>query len=343
MRRANAKVAVLVLVLMVAGLTAMFGGGAPAQSSGKVSVSMVTDTGGVNDQSFNQSAWEGLQRAKSELGVNVSYVESAQEADYARNLDTLRDSNQDLIWGIGFLMGDAILNAAKANPNQKYAIIDFAYENAPANVIGVLFREQEPSFLVGYIAGKMTKTGVVGFVGGIESELIGRFQYGFQAGVAFANPNARVLVQYAASFTDAAKGKSIALQFYQNGADIVYHAAGGVGDGVIEAAKEQGKWAIGVDRDQNYIAPNNVLTSAMKRVDNAIYNIVADLAKGVFNGGQTVVYGLAEGGVDIAPTSSMNVPADILAEVEALKRRIISGDLVIPADAAGFAAFNPRR
>ena len=155
--------------------------------------------------------------------------------------------------------------------------------------------------------------------------------------VGLANPDAEIFAQYADSFTDAAKGKAIANQMYENGADIVYHASGGVGDGVIEAAKEQDKFAIGVDRDQNSLAPEHVITSAMKRVDNAIFNVAELLVKGEFPGGTTVVYGLKEGGVGIAPTSYKLVPADILEEVEDLKAKVIAGEIVVPSTPDTFA------
>lgn len=311
-------------------------------SAGELSVGMITDVGGVNDQSFNQSAWEGLQRAEKELGVKVSYIESRQDADYGPNLETMLDAGTDLIWGIGFKMADAALEAANNNPDQKYAVIDFAWDDTPKNLIGVVFKAEEASFLVGYIAAKMTTTGKVGFIGGMSFPVIWGFEYGYRAGVRYGNKDVEILSQYAESFTDAAKGKSIANSMYQQGADIVFHAAGGVGDGLIEAAKEQGKWAIGVDRDQNYLAPDNVLTSAMKRVDNAMFNITKELTEGVWKGGQTVSYGLAEGGVDIAPTSSMHVPADLLAEVEAVKARIISGEIVVPYSKETFAEFEAK-
>ena len=312
-----------------------------ALSSGasQLSIAMITDVGGVNDQSFNQSAWEGLQRAEKDLGVKAAYIESRQDADYGPNLETLLDAGTDLIWGIGFKMADAVLEASTNNVNQKYAIIDFAWEKTPENLIGVVFKAEEASFLVGYIAAKMTKTGKVGFIGGMSFPVIWGFEYGFRAGVVQAGKNVEILSQYAESFTDAAKGKSIANSMYQQGADIIFHASGGVGDGLIEAAKEQGKWAIGVDRDQNYLAPDNVLTSAMKRVDNAIFNIAKELTEGQWQGGHTVSYGLAEGGVDIAPTTSKHVPAELLTEVEAIKVRIIAGEIVVPFNKETFASF----
>lgn len=325
------------LMLVVIALLICFG--TPATGA-KLKIAMVTDVGGVNDQSFNQSAWEGLQRMEKEFGIKVAYKESKQDADYAPNMETLTDAGFDLIWGIGFLMGDAIKATAQINPDQKYAIIDFAYgPETPKNVTGVVFQEEQPSFLVGYIAGKMTKTNKIGFVGGIKFPLIERFEYGYMAGAKMANPKCEVLSQYAESFTDAAKGKAIANNMYQQGADIVFHASGGVGDGVIEAAKEKGKWAIGVDKDQNFLAPDNVLTSAMKRVDNAIYDVGRKLKDGQWNGGETEVYNLSNDGVGIAPTSPKHVPADILAEVDQLVARIKKGEFKVPSTKAEFDAF----
>lgn len=332
---------ILVLLLLVPALVMVACTKAPEAKPAEapaMKIAIVTDVGGVNDQSFNQSAWEGLQKAEKELGVRASYKESKQNSDYAPNLETILDAKNDLIWGIGFMMGDAIYAAATKNPGQKYAIIDMAYDKPLDNLLGVVFKAEQPSFLVGYIAGKMTKTKNVGFVGGMDFPVIHSFHYGYLAGVKQANPDVKVQVQYAGSFSDAAKGKSIALQMFQQGADIVFHAAGDTGAGVIEAAKEQGKFAIGVDRDQNYLAPNNVITSAMKRVDNGIYNVAKDLKAGKFKGG-LISYGLAEGGVDIAPTSSKLVPASILKEVDALKARIIKGEIVVPVDKPSFEAY----
>lgn len=303
-------------------------------------VGMVTDVGGVNDQSFNQSAWEGLQKAKKELGVKTSYQESKQDADYPANLETLYDAQNDLIWGIGFKMADVILKAAKQNPKQKYAIIDYSYgDKTPANVVGVMFKAEEGAFLAGFIAAKMSKTNSIGFIGGMSVPIIHAFQYGYKAGAKYAHKNVNILEQYSESFTDAAKGKAIANQMISKKADVVFHAAGAVGDGVIEAAKEKNKMAVGVDRDQNYLAPKNVITSSMKRVDNAIFQVVADLKKGVFKGGTTLNFGLHDGAVDIAPSTAKMIPAQLLKEVEDLKKKIASGKIKIPADEAAYTAF----
>lgn len=297
----------------------------------ELKVAMVTDEGGVNDQSFNQSAWEGLQEAEKDLGIKVAYQESHQDKDFEPNLETLYDAENDLIWGIGFKLSDAVLEAAETNTDQNYAIIDFSYgDDTPENVAGVVFKQEQPSFLVGYIAGKMTETNKVGFIGGIEGDVIHAFDAGFQAGVKYANKDAEIMRQYVEDFSSADKAKGIATQMYQNGADIIFHAAGAAGDGLIEAAKELDKWAIGVDRDQNYMAPDNVLTSAMKRVDVGVYKIAEDLKAGNFPGGETVVYGLEEEGVDIAPTSDKHVSKELLEEIEEIKQKIIDEEIVVP-------------
>ena len=299
-------------------------------------IAMVTDVGGVNDQSFNQSAWEGLQKAEKELGVDVKYLESSQDADYAPNIETLVDEDNDLIIGVGFKMADAILEAAENYPDQKFAIIDHDYsaegKEIPANVNCILFNEQEASYLVGLIAGKMTQTKNVGFIGGMKSPVIERFQYGFMAGVEASNPEAQVSIQYANSFTDAAKGKSIANQMYSQNSDIIFSAAGNVGTGAIEAAKEKKKYAIGVDRDQNDLAPDSVITSAMKRVDTAVYNTVKDLKDDNFGGGKASIYGLKEDGVGIAPTTNKNVAPDVLEFVNKESEKIKSGEIKVPTN-----------
>ena len=308
------------------------GDAAPATA---IKVGMVTDEGGVNDQSFNQSAWEGMQRAQRELGVEVAYVESQTDADYAPNFDTMLEQGNNLIWGVGFKLTDALNAAASANADVNYALIDSVADPALTNAVSVLFKAEQPSFLVGYIAANMTKTDNVGFIGGVEGDVIWGFEYGYRAGVAYGakelGKEIEVQVQYANSFTDSAIGKAIAKTMYGNGADIIFSAAGDVGTGAIEEAAEQQKFAIGVDRDQNYLAPDYVITSAVKRVDVGVYNVIEQTTKEGFPGGQTVVYGLQDNGaVDIAETSNKLVPADVLTKVEELKPKIISGEIEVP-------------
>jgi basic membrane protein A len=303
-------------------------------------VGMCTDLGGINDQSFNQSAWEGLQRAKKELGIKASYQESKQDADYDPNLETLLEANNELIWGIGFKVADAILKAAKSNPKQKYAIVDYSYgEKTPANVLGVLFRAEEGAFLAGYIAAKTSATGKLGFIGGMDVPIIHAFQFGFKAGAKYANKKIEVIDQFASSFSDAAKGKAIALQLLSKNVDVLFPAAGAVGDGVIEAVKEKNKFAVGVDRDQNYLAPKNVITSAMKRVDQAIFDVVKQLKDNKFQGGQTLYLGLKEAAVDISSSTKLMVKPEIMAQVNKLKQEIIEGKIKAPNSKETYSAW----
>ncbi len=308
--------------------------------SADYNVGMVTDVGGVNDQSFNQSAWEGLQKAERELGVAPMYIESKQEADYGPNLDMLVESNNQLIFGIGFMMADALTDAANKNPDVIYCHVDSEITDIPSNMIAVRFRAQEPSFLAGYVAAKSTKTGKIGFVGGIKGAIIDQFEYGYRAGAAYAakelGKEITVDVQYADSFGDAAKGKSIALKQYSDGCDIVFHAAGGAGVGVIEAAKEQNKMAIGVDRDQNYLAPDNVLTSVVKDVGTAMFHVVNAAKEGTLKTGEDLSYGIKEGCLGLAPTSDKNVDAEVLNSAKEIEGKIASGEIVPPMNEETF-------
>ena len=294
----------------------------------KITVAMVTDVAGVNDQSFNQSAWEGLQKAEKELGVEVKYLESKQDSDYSTNIETLVDEGVDLILGVGLKLTDAINEGAELYPEQKFVLVD--NESELDNVKNILFNAQESAYLAGLVAGRMTKTNNVGFIGGMELPSIDTFKYGFMAGVKAANPNAEVQSQYANSFTDQAKGKAIANQMYSNGADIIFTCGGDVGTGAIEAAKENGKFAIGVDRDQSDLAPENVLTSAIKRVDVGIYELVKEYKEGIFEGGTTTVYGLEDNAVGIPDTTKNLVSQEILDYVAEQTEKLKNGEVVAP-------------
>lgn len=314
---------------------------AGSESGEKVfKIGMVTDVGGVNDESFNQSAWKGLEDLKKQYGeekVDVNYLESKQDADYVPNIETFVDEDRDLIIGVGFKLADAIEEAAKNYPEKEFVLIDATIEGGnPENVTSLLFEDNVSAYLTGLIAGKMTDTGKVGFIGGISGEVIDRFDYGFRAGVEAAKPGTEVIVQYANSFTDAAIGKSIANQMHSKNADIIFSAAGAVGIGAIEAAKENNKKAIGVDLDQNSLAPDNIITSAMKNIDVAVFNVCEKLIKGEYKGGEIVVATLADGGVGIAPTTSKNVPPDVLEFVKEQEEKIKSGEIKVPQNEKEF-------
>ncbi len=303
---------------------------------GKVfKVGMITDTGGVNDESFNQSAWKGFQDAQEKFGkdkLEVKYLESKQDADYAPNIDTFVDEEMDLIVGVGFKLEPAITEAAKNYPEQQFALIDSVCEGEqPENVTSLLFEDNASSYLTGLIAGRMTETDKVGFIGGMESAVLSKFDYGFRAGVEAANPDAEVMVQYANSFTDSALGKTIANQMHSKNADIIFTCAGAVGIGAIEAAKENNKKAVGVDQDQNALAPDNVITSAMKNIDVSVLELLSKVVDGSYKGGEIVVNTLSMNGVGIAPTSDKNVPPDVLEYVNEQAEKIKSGEIKVPA------------
>ena len=306
-----------------------------AAAGGDFKIGLVTDVGGVNDGSFNQSAWEGLQRAAEELGVDANYLESSTDADYTPNLETFIDEEYDLIISVGYMLADATKAAAEANPDVKFAIIDDATIELD-NVTCLMFEQEQGSYLVGYVAGMMTETDNVGFVIGMSNENMNLFGYGYCAGVLDANPDATIQQFNVNSFADSATGKSMANTAITNGADIVFHAAGASGLGVIEACQEAGVYAIGVDSDQSSIAPETVITSAMKRVDNAVYDSVESLINGTLEGG-VVTYDLSMGGVDIAPTQDL-LPEEVISAVEDVKQQIIDGEIVVPNDQASFEA-----
>ena len=301
-----------------------------------VKVGMVTDVGGVNDGSFNQSSWEGLQKASEELGVEVKYLESETDADYVPNIEAFIDEEYDLIICVGYMLADATRSAAEANPEQKFAIIDDASCSDLANVTCLLFEQAQASYLAGLVAGMTTESNTVGFVLGMSSETMNQFGYGYLAGVMDANADATVLQYNANAFGDTAAGKSAANTMITNGADVIFHAAGGTGLGVIEGCKESNIWAIGVDTDQSSLAPENILTSAMKRVDNACYSIAQAALEGTITSG-IITYDLASAGVDIAPTTT-NMSEEVIAAVTDAKAKIISGDIVVPKTQAEFEA-----
>ncbi len=298
------------------------------------SVGMVTDTGGLNDESFNQTAWEGIKRAKEELGAETKALESKRDEDYIPNLTKFARDGRDITWAVGFKFEKAIPEVANQFPDAKFGIVDSNLGGKiPENVTAVTFKEEEGSFLVGVLAGLTTKTGKVGFIGGISSPLIKKFESGYRAGVHMANPNATVQVVYAESFTDATKGRSLAQSMYNNGVDVIFHAAGGVGKGLFDEVKtrEKGKfWAIGVDMDQSKLAPDHTLTSMIKRVDVAVFDITKELKEGKLQPGKQVELGLKENGVGLADTTKKHVPADILKKVDEFKQKIINGEIKVP-------------
>jgi len=318
-------------------------GGSTVTQSGEnakqLSVGVVFDSGGRGDKSFNDSCWSGVQRAIKDFAVKESTVETKAEKDYEANLTAMAEKGCDLVISVGINTKNAIAKVAPMFPETKFALID-ADVDAP-NVRNLKFKEEEGSFMVGLIAGLMSKTGKVGFIGGMEIDLIKKFEAGYIAGVKTANPGVEVLpAKYTGDWNNADYAKVAAVQLFGSGADIVFAAAGRAGLGMIKAAKEQGKFAIGVDSDQDGVEPGTVLTSMMKRVDEAVYQTIKDLQEGKFQSG-TIVYDLKANGVgisDLTHTKSLIGEAN-LKKVDEWKQKVISGEITVPADMDSLSKF----
>lgn len=298
------KIKSLLLVTLVVGGTVVGCSKQTDNVEDKTKVTLVLSTGGVNDQSFNQSAWEGAKEAMKELeNVEVNYLESKSDSEYIQNIETAVDDNSDLVIGVGFQMGDAIRYAAESYPEQQFAIIDSTYEEIPENVRPILFNEEQAGYAVGLIASKMTKTGTVGFIGGMDIPSCSQFGVGFEKAMKEENKDSKVLVQYTNSFTDAAKGRVVAEQMINSNADILFMASGGGNSGILEVAKENNIKTIGVDMPNNYLAPQYVITSALKNVGEGVKLTIKDFTEGNFNSGNEMRYDLSNGGVGFEKTN----------------------------------------
>lgn len=316
--------------------------GAPS-APGALKLGMVTDVGGLGDKSFNDSAYRGLLDAKQKYAATVTVLQSRSATDYEPNLSALAEQGNALVVAIGFLMHDSLNDVAPRFPQTRFAIIDSVVDQP--NVTSVTFKEQESSFLAGALAGLVTKKDTVAFLGGIDSPLIEKFLAGFQAGVESTNPAAKVLVKYTGSFDDVASGKEYAALLFDQGADIVYAAAGKCGIGAIDEVKTRpsGYFIIGVDSDQDALAPGKVLTSALKHVDQAVLEVVA-LTRADRSGGHLVL-GLKQGGVgltDMRYTRSF-VPPGALQIVRRYQTMIVDGKLDVPSTPAQLNSFVPIR
>jgi basic membrane protein A len=324
---------ILALLMVLCLVLSMAACGDNKDGSKKIKVGMVTDVGGVNDKSFNQTSWEGLQAlAKEDSSFEVKYLESKTDADYQTNINTFIDEKYDLIICVGYMLASATMEAAKANPNQKFAIIDDSTCADLPNVACLMFAQEQASYLVGLVAGSVTKSKTVGYVQGMVSDTMNLFGIGFISGVLAACPDATVLQFNANKFDDIAGGQTAAKNMITKGADVIYHAAGGTGIGVIQACDEEGIWAIGVDTDQASLAPDHVITSAMKRVDVASQDIAKAVKNGTFKAG-IHTYDLSNSGVDLAPTRT-HIPADVLTKVQQAMEDIKNGKLKVPTTVA---------
>ena len=334
------RILACMLSLVVAG--SMIGCSSTGEETSKnqIRVGMVTDAGDIDDKSFNQGTWEGVEKAEEELGVEINYLKPAgeTEAEYNIEIGNLYDAGYNLVICPGFKFETSIYSMQEKYQDAKFVIIDGSPNDGQGNslvaenTVSIFFAEHEAGFLSGLAAALQLKEAELGFIGGMDIPVIDTFKYGYMAGVKKANSNVQIQDQFANSFTDQAKGKAIANQMYGQGADIIFIAGGDVGTGAIEAAKEKNKYAIGVDRDQSDLAPKNVLTSAIKRVDVGVYETVKDLLDGKFEGGTVTVYGLDQDAVGIAPTTKNLVPQDILDYVNQEIEKLKKGDIKVPKD-----------
>ena len=313
---------------------------APGPHEGpRVRIGLVFDVGGRDDKSFNDAAWRGLERARDELGVDVTTIEPSDGADREAALRQLASRQLDLVIGVGFIFSADLERLAKAFPDVRFAGVDYAPTSdapLPPNLSGLRFREHEGSFVVGAIAALTSKSKIVGFVGGMKIPLIRKFEAGYIAGVKHVCPRCTVLSAYAGTepkaFADPTLGQELASAQYDRGADVIYHAAGKTGAGVLAAASARGRLAIGVDSDQFHEAPCCVLTSMIKRVDVAVYDVIRDVQRGAFASGIHEL-GLADDGVGfVADDHNLRLlPEPVRAQARALVAEIVAGTITVPS------------
>jgi basic membrane protein A len=325
-------------VLLLA-LSLMVGCGAPAGEGLKVG--MVSDTGGVDDASFNQNTWEGLVQARDELGVEAQFIESQAQADYERNITEFCEQDYDLVITVGFLLGDATAKMAEVYPDIDFTIIDFAYDPPIPNVAGIVFNVDEAAFPIGYLAAgwaslKDPGDPQVGWIGGMQIPPVEQFIVAYEAGVAYYNQQKSANVQakgvYIGDFDATDEGKIQGQSLIDEGVDVIFGVGGKTGNGGLQAAKASGKWGIGVDVDQYFTLPNEkdiLITSCQKRMDNAVYAVVESFTKDEFPGGSVYVGTLENNGVGLAPYHDFEneIPDDLKKEVNDIVEGIKGGEI----------------
>src|SRR5881392_793461 len=303
----------------------------PSSKHAALKVGLVTDIGGLNDRGFNHLSYVGLLRAQRQLGIQQRVYQAKSPQEYVPNLSTFARDGYDLTIGVGFTEADAIDTVATDFPGSKFAVVDVSQteeKHKPANLLGLLFKEQETGYLVGYLAGleekRLPGKDIVGLVGGQKQPPVDRFIAGFQAGAKAADPGITLLNGYSEDFEDQAKCKQVALNQIEQGAGVIFQVAGGCGLGALDAAKEKHVWGIGVDADQSFLGPH-ILTSAVKRVDTAVYLAIKRVVDGKFKGGN-IIFGLKQNGVGIGKISP-KVPKSEVAAVDKVRAEIISGKI----------------
>jgi len=303
-----------------------------SQALANIKVVFVTAENGLGDQSFNDMIHEGLKKAKEDLGIDFVVIQSRTISDFQSSLLRAAGQKPDLVLGASFDMIEAMRTTATTFPDQKFAMLDIGSDPIAPNVQGAVAKDWEGSFLVGVIAALESKSGKIGFVGGKDIPVIHRFFNGYYYGAKLARPEVEIFERYTGSFTDPAVGKEYALALVGSGADITFHAAALTGAGVIDAAKTSNTYAIGVDSNQNGMAPGSVLTSMMKRLDVLTYDAVQSVIDGTFEGGVNKQYGIKEGGVEAAMDEHNKglISEATLAKLEEFKQKVIDGEIIVP-------------
>jgi basic membrane protein A len=306
-----------------------------------VKVGMVSDIGGVDDLSFNQNTWDGLAKAQEELGVQAQFIESQAQADYEKNITELAEQDYALIVTVGFLLGDGTAKMAAVYPDTSFAIVDFAYDPPIPNVAGIVFNTDEAAFPIGYLAAAWADMQDpadpgVGYVAGMQIPPVEIFVVGYENGVNYYNEQKGKDVKfsgvYVGDFEAADQGKIVGNSLIDEGADVIFGIGGKTGNGGLSAAKERGKWGVGVDVDQYFTVPNEkdiLLTSTMKRLDNSVFAVVEALLNDEFPGGSVYVGTLENGGVGMAPYHDFEdqIPDELKQEIEAIIEGIKAGEI----------------
>jgi basic membrane protein A len=312
----------------------LFGAVSSASATAAMKVGLVTDVGKIDDRTFNEFAYKGMIRAGKDFNLETSFIETLQPTDYDKNIEQFVSEGYQVIITVGFMLGDATKRMAARYPEVKFIIVDYAYEPAIDNVLGLLFAENQAGFLAGALAGLVTRENMIGFVGGKEIPPVIRYREGYKAGARYTNPDCDILTVHIDSFSDPARGKTAALSQMEEGADIIFGCGGPTGSGAILGAAQAGSWVIGVDQDEYYTTfkegkmpgAEKLITSAMKRVDNAVYNGIKTAVEGTFKGG-VYLSDIDNEGIGLAPynKAAASIPADVQARMKTIYNDLKAG------------------
>ncbi|MFC1862552.1 BMP family protein [Thermodesulfobacteriota bacterium] len=330
------RISCLVLIALFAVFTLFL---SPALSK-TIKVGLVTDVGTIDDKTFNEFAYKGMNRAAKDFDLTTAFIETQQPTDYDKNIGQFINEGYDVVVTVGFMLGDATKRMAERYPDKKFIIVDFAYNPTVKNIIGLVFAENESGFMAGALAGLMTKSNTIGIVGGMEIPPVIKFRIGYEAGAKYVNPNCEVLGVYIDSFVDPARGKTAALSQMEEGADVIFGAGGLTGTGGIQGAAAEGTWVIGVDQDEydtsfkggKVKGSEKLISSAMKRVDNAVYQSLQMVVEGKFKGG-VKVFDITNAGIGLAPfhEAENKIPASVKERLKAIEKDLKAGKIKVPS------------